>query len=264
MSFISTAPERFTYFDLQLGHPDWRGRKVLDFGGNKGALLGTGRIEERNYWCVDLSHDAIDHGKREYPQAHWIFYDRYNFAFNPLGIPGLPVPLPGERFDFILAYSVFTHTSRAEMFELVEVLRNRLTNEGSLAFTFIDPHYVLRADYSPFLWGKDQHTNLRLRLEKMRTQNPAISVDAMLREAAGARWCTLVNGCDLYIEHEEIKDYSVQQRMTYDTFYTAGYMRDLFPEAAIAACPESYDPGGGQMQHCCILRRQKEKQQPAQ
>ena len=255
MSFISTAPERFTYFDLQLGHPRWAGCKVLDFGGNKGALLSTARIEPRNYWCLDLSRDAIEQGKREYPQAHWIFYNRYNFAFNPRGIPGLPLPLDDEKFDFILAYSVFTHTSRAEMLELVEVLGNRLVSNGTLAFTFIDPHCVLPEDYSPLLQGKTQRTNLRLRLEKMRALSPGLSVDAMLREAESAEWCTLVNGCDLYVDHEQIKAYSPEQKLAYDTFYSARSMKRLFPEATVAACPENYNPGGGQMQHCCILRK---------
>ena len=36
---------QFTYFDKQLGHPDWTGKMVLDFGGNRGSFLtGTGSM----------------------------------------------------------------------------------------------------------------------------------------------------------------------------------------------------------------------------
>src|SRR5436305_10442428 len=141
MSFISAATERLTYFGSQLGDPDWSKAKVLDFGGNWGAALDTGRINEANYWCLDVSCDAIERGKRMHPRAHWIFYDRYNFCFNPTGIRKLALPLGEEKFDYILSYSVFTHTSKAEMIELVASLRTHLTPDGKFAFTFIDPHY---------------------------------------------------------------------------------------------------------------------------
>jgi len=253
MSFISTAPERLTYFDLQLGQPDWQGRKVLDFGGNKGALLSGGKIEERNYWCIDVSRDAIAQGKREYPRAHWILYDRYNFAFNPTGVPGLAVPLLQERFDFILVYSVFTHTSRAEMLELVDVLRNLLLENGTLAFTFKDPHCVLPQGYSPLYRMHSQPTNLCLRLETVRQQNPFLPVERMLAEASGSEWCTLVNE-DLYIEHENLRHYDIEERKRYDVFHTVRFMNKAFPDGVIKFSPGDYDPGGGEIQHCCVLR----------
>jgi len=253
MSFVSAAPERLTYFDLQLGQPNWQTAKVLDFGGNKGAVLSKGMIQQGNYWCVDLSRDAIAQGKREYPRAHWIFYDRYNFAFNPNGILDLPVPLVDRDFDFVLAYSVFTHTSRREMLELVDFLRGLLAGHGKLAFTFIDPHYRLPRDYSPFLQASDQLTNLYLRLAKMKQQNPAVHVEEILRKATATHWCTLVNGCDLCVDHESIKEYGVEEQVSYDTFYTAESMNRIYPDAVIVPPPDSYDPGGSEMQHCCIL-----------
>ena len=124
MSFVSTAPERLGYFDIQLDHPSWEDAKVLDFGGNRGTLLSSGRIQENNYWCIDVSRDAIEQGRRDYPDAHWIFYDRYNFHFNPGGIAGFPIPLRERMFDYIVAYSVFTHVSKPEMLEHVASLRD--------------------------------------------------------------------------------------------------------------------------------------------
>src|SRR5262245_55006995 len=128
MSFISNKLGQFRYFDLQLAHPEWSGKLVLDFGGNIGNILAEPecRIDIDKYWCIDVSHDSIGLGRERFPEAHWIFYDRHNFEFNPAGIEGLPVPDPHVRFDYILCYSVFTHTSKGEMLELIDQLRRLL------------------------------------------------------------------------------------------------------------------------------------------
>src|SRR5215470_3492320 len=141
MSFISNGSGRFRYFDLQLGKPVWRGKTVLDFGGNVGAILSDpgSTIDPALYWCIDVSSDAIEEGKRKHPEAHWLFYNRYNFAFNPGGVDREELPAAERDFDYILAYSVFTHTSRAEMLETVAQLGSRLAAGGVLAFTFVDP-----------------------------------------------------------------------------------------------------------------------------
>ena len=258
MTFISGAPEHLTYYDLQLDHPDWENAKVLDFGGNRGITLTSGRIRESNYWCVDVSLDAIDQGRRDYPEAHWVFYNRYNFHFNPTGISGLPIPLSGRSFDYVLAYSVFTHTSKAEMIELVDYLRGLLVNTGRLAFTFIDPHYVLPRNYANHLREHDPPTNLGLRLEVIKKRNPSLPVQQRLREAAGSDWCTLINDGQLYLGPDDTIDHQVETKTLYDTFCTVSHMRQIFPEAMILASPEEYDPQGREMQHCCILGPKKE------
>src|SRR5215471_11548220 len=248
MTFISAAPEHLTYFDLQLDHPDWEDAKVLDFGGNRGITLTSGRIRESNYWCVDVSPDAINLGRQDYPHAHWIFYNRYNFHFNPRGIVGLPVPLQGQRFDYILAFSVFTHTSKGEMTELVDCLRNLLAGNGRLAFTFIDPHYVLPRDYSDLLMKHDLPTNLGLRLERIKQLNPSLPVYRLLRQAGGLDWCTLINDSDLYLGPDDIADHQIETKTFYNTFCTASYMSQIFPEATILPPPADYDPQGTEMQ----------------
>jgi SAM-dependent methyltransferase len=132
---------QFAYFDVQLDHPDWRDKRVLDFGGNKGNLLldPACTIRHENYYCLDVIREAIDEGRKTFPQAHWFHYDRYNPSFNPDGTIVLPVPDMGVEFDVILAYSVFTHTAWEETKDLIEQLRARLALGGVLAFTFIDP-----------------------------------------------------------------------------------------------------------------------------
>src|SRR5258706_12007971 len=121
MSFVTRNYGQFAYFDAQLGRPDWRAMKVLDFGGNTGNLLKdpNSTVEPENYWCIDVSRDAIETGRRQHPAAHFMFYDRYNFEYNPKGVRDLEIPDTGITFDCILALSVFTHTPKSEMLELI-------------------------------------------------------------------------------------------------------------------------------------------------
>ena len=139
---------QFAYFDAQLNHPDWRGKRVLDFGGNRGSLLldPACTIRHQNYYCLDVIREAIDEGRKTFPGRNWFHYDRYNCSFNPEGVVDLPVPDLGVEFDFILAYSVFTHTTLGRDADLVAQLGARLAPGGTLAFTFIDPHWESNLD----------------------------------------------------------------------------------------------------------------------
>ena len=64
---------------------DFNNKKVLDFGGNFGTLdMGFGNLLEHNnilpenYTCVDIDKQAMDKGRQKYPNAEWIYYNRYN------------------------------------------------------------------------------------------------------------------------------------------------------------------------------------------
>jgi hypothetical protein len=215
---------QFAYFDKQLGHPNWRGKRVLDFGGNKGNLLldPACTIRHQDYYCLDVIGEAIEEGRKSFPDANFIHYDRYNCSFNPEGVRELPVPDLGVEFDFILAYSVFTHTTFEEMKELVAQLRQ---HGRTVAFTFIDPQW---------------NGNLRWRLEK---HNPQDRVETLLSREM--QWCSLVNGTELYVNSSGVFDF--QDCMTYNVYYTEDFMRAQFPNATIEK------PVNGEMQHCCEL-----------
>jgi len=241
MTFISGRFGQFGYFDRQLKRPKWRGKTVLDFGGNAGNLLKDPActIDHDKYWCIDVSNDGIQNGARDYPRAHFIFYDRYNFEFNPRGIEGLPVPDTGHKYDYILAYSVFTHTSRTEMLQLTDDLMSRLNDGGALAFTFLDPTHAVSAS---------EAANLRMFLQRrIRLGNGLI--DAMLDRARGAAWCTLANQ-DLYVEHESLKPYRKDEMEGYLTFYTPACIKTIFPAGEVVP-----PPGDLSIHHCCILRK---------
>lgn len=223
---------QFAYFDEQLDRPDWTNKLVLDFGGNKGNLLRDPScvIAHQNYYCLDVVSDAIEEGRRTFPDAHWIHYDRYNRSFNPEGVHELPVPDLGLRFDFILAYSVFTHTTFEEMKDLVAQLENLLAPGGALAFTFIDPHW---------------RSNLEWRLRR----SHAPTVHDLVAAASAADWCSLVNGSELYVNSNGPWNLSVETCATYNVYYTELFLRREFPRADVRP------PVNGEMQHCAILRK---------
>src|SRR5689334_9960297 len=215
VAFLSTKTGQFTYFAQQLGEANWRGKNVLDFGGNVGNILRdpNSTIDHERYWCVDVVAESIEKGKQEFPEAHWIFYDRYCFFFNVNGARDLPLPPLEQRFDVIAAYSVFTNTPRTDMLQLVSQLEDCLSANGALAFTFIDPHY--------YSWpGRDPRNNLVWRLEREIYLENTLEVDVqgIAERAKYAAWLVLVNGEDLYLETEQINDYKPEQQRTYHMF----------------------------------------------
>ena len=237
-NLISTRLTQFSYFDRLLGGPCWKGRKLLDFGGNVGSFLASAgdNVDHDDYWCIDLNRAVIEQGRRTHPRAHFVHYDRYSSQYNPHGVRHLPVPDCGVEFDIILAFSVFTHTDRREMLELVASLRRMLSPGGVLAFTFFDPNY----DRS--------------------LSDPALPAGSTVRRNFGsygsdetvarARWLVLV---DDYLYVEPGDELCHQMRLgkpleSYISFFRADYMASLFPGAEVLA------PASPEWQHCCILR----------
>lgn len=243
MAFLSSRTWQFTYFALQLGDAAWQGRDVLDFGGNIGNILKdpNSTIDVERYWCVDVDEEAIEIGKRSYPHAHWLVYDRFCFFFNPRGVPRLKLPRIEQRFDYIVAYSVFTNTPTTDMLDLVGDLKGLLKSGGRLAFTFIDPHYHSWPD-------KFDGDNLRWRLEKIRAEdNPDVDIAAIAKRARKASRCIVVNGSDLYVDTDEIAPCAPELQRSCYVFHSAQYMKQLFPNSTILP------PANKEMQHCCII-----------
>ena len=246
MAFRSTKMGQFTYFSQQVGEALWHGKNVLDFGGNIGNMLRdpNSTIDEERYWCIDVVKDSIEQGKLYYPKSHWVFYDRYCFAFNPHGVPNLTFPDLHQTFDYIVAYSVFTNTAQSEMLQLVNHLVSLLAKDGLLAFTFIDPHHCS--------WPGQYHgDNFQWRLEGER-KTGGVSTTTMkdlIKKAQHADWFTLVNANDLYLETEDIQACEPERQKTYFVFYSEKYMKALFPNATILP------PANNEMQHCCVIRR---------
>jgi SAM-dependent methyltransferase len=239
-----------------LGHPVWRGRKILDFGGNIGGLLaGAGNnIDHADYWCIDLNRAAVEEGRDRYPQAHFVHYDRYSSQFNPDGVRHLAVPDCGLRFDIILAFSVFTHAHQIEVTELVRQLESMLAPKGVLAFTFCDARYDRSLTSPDVPSGSD----VRKILEKLKDKPASYEIlqtgdiDEIVERARQANWCILI---DEKLHVEPGSEICNQERLgspgeSYNSYFTVDYMASLFPEGTVLP------PVSPEWQHCCILRNE--------
>lgn len=239
---------QFAYFDIQLGQPAWKGKRILDFGGNVGNLLSESSIDAEKYWCIDVSREAIEKGSLNIPEAHWLWYDRYNISFHPTGSRTAEIPDLGHRFDLILAYSVFTHTDMDETRLLAGRLLSRLEPDGVMAFTFIDPHY--RSWERQGLSPREAYpgNNLEWRLDRLGVYRSRADLAALLERVKGARWFRLAGDGDLYVEDEPIPEPERYEGRQYHVFHMCDFIREQFSKAEILP------PVNGEMQHCCVLR----------
>jgi SAM-dependent methyltransferase len=241
---ISNNYRQFRNFSHFLGQPIWRGKTILDFGGNCGNFL-TEASEL-------VEPQAVAEGRRRHPTANWLFYDRFNFEFNPGGTRDLPIPQSLPHFDYILAGSVFTHTAEREMLDLVAQLRDRLRPSGRLLFTFMDPHFVPASPVGPPAQNQGNvpapDCNLYSRLIRRLRVNPLFAADAHLARAAGCETCSLIDD-DFTVSGEEEREQMPGDQSAYEIFYTSSYLQRLFPSARLL------EPPPGERQHGCLLAR---------
>lgn len=237
-NLVSTRLTQFPYFDELLGRPEWKGRKILDFGGNIGTFLASAgdKVDHESYWCIDINPAVVEQGRRTYPRANFVHFNRYSTQYNPHGIRNQPIPNCGVKFDFILGFSVFTHVDLTEMLESVRALRRMLAPQGVLAFTFFEPRYD-RSLSDPKL--RRGSTVLRNLGPRGRTE--------MVKQA---RWFVIIDD-RLYVEPGNLVCHQTRDGKpleSYCSFFTAEFMQTLFPDATIR------EPVCREWQHCCILR----------
>lgn len=247
---LSIRKTQFFYFDQLLAGPVWKGSKILDFGGNVGGFLvsaGTHVVHD-DYWCLDVTQAAIEQGHRNFPQAHFVHYNRYSSYFNPDGIRNLPVPDLGLKFDIIMAFSVFTHTHQKEMLELVERLRSMLVPQGIFAFTFRDPRF----EWTVSDPGLSSRNGVREMFECQVAESSCLGIEGTVETERPPNWCVEVDD-ELYIEPS---DELCQQMLrgkhgeSYCSYFNVEYMVSLFPDAIVLP------PVSPESQHCCILRNE--------
>jgi len=242
---ITTRETQFAYFDEILGRPSWTGQKILDFGGNTGVFLRNAHgIDHADYWCMDVHEPALERGRAEFPRAHFVHYDRYSTEFNPDGILNLPVPDCGTQFDVILAFSVFTHVHRTELFELVTALRRMLAPGGVLAVTFCDPRYDRSLSDPSLPPGPDTLKNL-----SWFPKYSAAEIEELVERGRRSRWCIAIDG-ELYIDPDDFSPKRCRDEGwgTYCSYFTTETVQEMFPEATI------HEPVKPEWQHCLVLR----------
>jgi 2-polyprenyl-3-methyl-5-hydroxy-6-metoxy-1,4-benzoquinol methylase len=110
--------------------------QILDFGSNWGNYISSnpGVFDNKNYTGIDIDQEAIDEGKGLFPEATWIWYNRYNPVYNPTGEQVLPEL--NQKFDLIISYSVFTHMSLEDMLEILDYLFEQLNPGGTICFSY--------------------------------------------------------------------------------------------------------------------------------
>jgi len=134
-----------------LDAPAWDGLRVLDFGGNWGNFLRDPgcTVLPDNYWCLDIDLHALELGRRDFRRATGTITIDGISAINPSGNRDEPVPVFQTEFDVIIAYSVFTHTSRQELIDTIrKELLPRLSLDGKCVISLLTPdrlsHFLTR------------------------------------------------------------------------------------------------------------------------
>lgn len=135
----------FNIFDDRLSTIDnkWYTKEILDFGCNVGHLLTTsdGAIDPTNYVGVDILQNSLYIAKKLHPTASWIHYNAHNSTFNPTGVHGITLTL-NRKFDYIIAYGVFTHCEIHEIIIILNNLKTMLKPNGSIVFSIWElPHF---------------------------------------------------------------------------------------------------------------------------
>ena len=109
-------------------------QNILDFGSNSGNFLKSGTVNPTQYTGVDVDAEAIDEGKRLYPTAGWVWYNRHNPVYNTSGDQSYPALY--ATFDLVVSYSVFSHIAADDAADLLDFLYSRLNVNGNILFSY--------------------------------------------------------------------------------------------------------------------------------
>jgi len=120
-------------------HETLRKETVLDFGSNYGMFLDSGKqfFPQEQYTGIDVDLEAIDEGRKLFPNARFIHYNRYNPMYNPLGDKNAWPDLD-EKFDTVISYSVLTHATVEDTLDTIAWLYNRVKPGGKMFISWLD------------------------------------------------------------------------------------------------------------------------------
>lgn len=136
--------------------------KFLDIGCSSlmAGILFIDYLDIGNYYGIDIKPEHIENGRKrvrynnlQYKEPKLIHDGNFNFEYF------------GEKFDRILAQSVFTHLKIPEIFECLKHVRNVLDKNGIFYATYIgiDVWRSKSSGYNTFFydfgefanWGKE-------------------------------------------------------------------------------------------------------------
>ena len=193
----------FKYFSSL--YPNIANGTVLDYGSNYGTFLASAGInfKQENYTGIDVDSDAIEIGKKQFPNAEFIHYNSFNHMYNPHGLENLDLPIT-KTYDTIISYSVFTHTSEEDFLSRLEQLFRLVNPAGRILFTFCDP---------------DDLTTVEFFTRK--------------RNATFGKCDNIVTATKLYLVDAEIKLIPDINKMLI-TFYNREYLKSIFSKYTVS------------------------------
>jgi len=112
---------------------------VLDFGCNQGNYVNHAFlvVSPDRYLGVDIIENSIIRAKQKYPPYNFLHYNAWHPSFNPEGDKNLVLTdCIDQKFDVVIAYSVFTHSTVEETQKQIAVLKNLLNPGGVILMTF--------------------------------------------------------------------------------------------------------------------------------
>jgi SAM-dependent methyltransferase len=128
----------FQIFDVPGLNIDWKNVSILDYGCNQGNYINSAHdyIDSTRYLGIDIMELAIDQAKKNHTDYNFIHYDKWHQAYNPSGNKNLTVTdVVLTKFDVIICYSVFTHTTFEQMQLELSNLQNLLNPNGIILFS---------------------------------------------------------------------------------------------------------------------------------
>jgi SAM-dependent methyltransferase len=121
---------------------DWKNLRILDYGCNNGMFLHDCRdiINPKNYLGIDVLSNAIEDAKKLYPGYQFKYYNKYHPSYNPEGLKEISYNtiLKDEKFDVIIAYSVFNSFHIDDAVREIKNLQQFLTPNGCILVSVYD------------------------------------------------------------------------------------------------------------------------------
>jgi cyclopropane fatty-acyl-phospholipid synthase-like methyltransferase len=146
MSKVDYFINSYKYF-CQLNQGPITG-SVLDYGSNYGMFLESSEnlFPENMYTGLDLDLEALQFGRKMFPNATFIHYDKHNFMYNPKGREKI-WPDIINQFDCIISYSVITHTTKEDMLDTIAWLYTKLKPGRKMFITWLDQENKIALNY---------------------------------------------------------------------------------------------------------------------
>lgn len=161
--------------DQGLGEEDY----LLDIGCAylRGGIHFIGYLNEGHYYGMDISQDALDEASRAIDK--YDLDNRNPTVFRNSDLKFQDSELENQKFDYVLAQSVFTHLPPAEIEECLANLHKILQPDGSLLATYYSSpdgtvkKFARAADFGyPFEFFEEVAQEYGLTVEELESEHP--------------------------------------------------------------------------------------------